>query len=123
MEHLTFLDSISYLPMALRKLPEAFGLSVRKSWYPHYFNTKTNLNYVGQIPDVSQYGVDDMSVSERREFMNWYDERKDKVFDNRRVLLMYCQDDVSVASSVSDIPPRFNADREYRCFPRDIYDR
>jgi hypothetical protein len=38
MEHLTF-DSISYLPMALRKLPEAFGLSVRKSWYPHYFNT------------------------------------------------------------------------------------
>jgi hypothetical protein len=68
MEHLTLLDSISYLPMALRKVPEAFGLSVRKSWYPH-FNTKTNLNYVGPMPDVSHYGVDDMSVSERQEFM------------------------------------------------------
>ena len=27
MEHLTFLDSVSFLPMALRKLPEAFGLN------------------------------------------------------------------------------------------------
>jgi len=28
--HVTFLDSISFLPMALRKLPEAFGLSATK---------------------------------------------------------------------------------------------
>jgi hypothetical protein len=33
MEHLQFLDSSCYLPMSLRKLPEAFGLSVTKSWY------------------------------------------------------------------------------------------
>ena len=38
--HLMFLDSISFLPMALRKLPDAFGLTATKSWYPHYFNTK-----------------------------------------------------------------------------------
>ena len=38
--------------MPLRKLPEAFGLSVGKSWYPHYFNKKENMNYVGSIPDV-----------------------------------------------------------------------
>jgi hypothetical protein len=44
-QHLTFLDSISFLPMALRKLPEAFGLSATKSWYPHYFNTSANLDY------------------------------------------------------------------------------
>ena len=52
-QHLTFIDSISFLPMALRKLPEASGLSVTKSWYPHFFNTKANLNYVGPIPDKS----------------------------------------------------------------------
>jgi hypothetical protein len=28
--------------------------------------------------------------------MAWYDEQKDKVFDNRRVLEQYCQDDVTV---------------------------
>jgi len=35
MEHLVFLDSVSFLPCALRKLPEAFGLQASKSCYPH----------------------------------------------------------------------------------------
>jgi DNA polymerase elongation subunit (family B) len=48
MQHIHFLDSVSYLPMPLRKLPEAFGLTSLKSWFPHYFNTKANLDYVGQ---------------------------------------------------------------------------
>jgi len=30
--------------------------------------------------------------------MSWYDEQKNKVFDNRRVLQQYCQDDVTVAT-------------------------
>jgi hypothetical protein len=33
MEHLEFLDSVSFLPCALRKLPVAFGLEAAKSWY------------------------------------------------------------------------------------------
>ena len=52
MEHLVFLDSVSFLPCPLRKLPEAFGLQASKSWYPHYFNTEENLDYVGSIPDI-----------------------------------------------------------------------
>jgi hypothetical protein len=52
MEHLEFLDSVSFLPCALRKLPEAFGLQATKSWYPHYFNSEENLDYVGPMPDV-----------------------------------------------------------------------
>jgi len=40
MEDLVFLDSVSFLPCTLRKLPEAFGLQATKSWYPHYFNTE-----------------------------------------------------------------------------------
>jgi len=39
MEHLVFLDSVSYLPFPLRTLREAIGLTVAKSWQPHYFNT------------------------------------------------------------------------------------
>ena len=37
-----------------------------------------------------------MSESERREFMAWYNDQKVKVFDNRRVLEQYCQDDATV---------------------------
>ena len=95
-QHVTFLDSISFMPIALRKLPEAFGLSTTKSWYPHLFNTRAYLNYVGSIPDMVQYGVAEMGESEREEYTSWYDAQKNKVFDNRRVLEQYCQDDVTV---------------------------
>ena len=50
-KHMLFIDSASYLPRPLRKLPEAFGLSVTKSRYPHYFNSKANLDDVGTFPD------------------------------------------------------------------------
>ena len=67
--HIQFLDSVSYMPMPLRKLPEAFGLLVSKSCYPHYLNTKANVDYVGPIPDIEYYGADEMSEGERRKFM------------------------------------------------------
>jgi hypothetical protein len=47
-EHLVFLDSVSFLPFPLRKLPEAFGLTFAKSCYPDYFTTPANMNYVGK---------------------------------------------------------------------------
>jgi len=65
MEHLVFFDSVSFLPCALRKLPEAFGLQATKSWYPHYFNTEENLDYFGPMPDISYYGVDEMGRGQR----------------------------------------------------------
>ena len=49
-EHLAFVDD-SFVPFALRKLPEVFGLTGAKSWYPHYFNTRAKLDYVRKIAD------------------------------------------------------------------------
>jgi hypothetical protein len=65
-EHLHFLDSVSFLSMALSELPQAFDLSTTKSWYPHFFNTKANRNYVGPILDIKYYGVDAMDEPEKR---------------------------------------------------------
>jgi hypothetical protein len=96
MQHIHFLDSVSDLPMPLRKLPKVFGLSSSKSWYPHYFNTKANMDYVGPIPDIQYFEADEMSEGERKDFLSRYNEEKDKVFDCRRVLEEYCQDDVTV---------------------------
>jgi hypothetical protein len=100
-----FIDSISFMPCSLRKLPEAFGLTVAKSWYPHYFNTKENMNYFGEIPDVPFYGADAMSAKERAEFLAWYESQRSVVCVNRNVLQAYCQDDVTVlreACTISD---------------------
>jgi len=95
-EHMLFIDSASYLPMPLCKLPEALGLSLSKSCYPHYFNSKTNLDYVGPFPDISYFGAEEMSPSERREFMTWYNGQKNKVLDNKLLLQIYCHDDFTV---------------------------
>jgi len=46
MEQLVFLDSVSFLPFPLRRLTEAFGLTVANSWYSYYFNTEENLDYI-----------------------------------------------------------------------------
>jgi len=85
MEHLVFLDSVSFLPFPLRRLPEAFGLTSSKSWFPHYFKTEENLDYIGPHPDVWYYGVDEMGKGERSELLEWY-EKQEPPFDNRRVL-------------------------------------
>jgi hypothetical protein len=95
MEHLKFINSICFLPFPLRKLSAASGLTASKSWYPHYFNKAANLDYVGQIRDIEYYGINEM-VSERTEFLAWYEEQKSVVFNNRQTLESYCQDDVTV---------------------------
>jgi hypothetical protein len=69
-ENVTWLDSLNYLAMPLRKLPDAFGLTTQKSWYPHIFNTTENMDYVGPTPNVSYYAIDHMHESERKEFLS-----------------------------------------------------
>ena len=87
---------LCFLPFPLRKLSSAFGLTAKISWYPHYFNTEENLHYVGSIPNVTYYGVDDMSFGEKTDFREWYESHLSVLFDNRRVMEAYCQDDVTV---------------------------
>jgi hypothetical protein len=102
-ERITFLDSLNYLPLPLRKLTDSLGLTSRNSSYPHYFNTSENLNYVGAMPDTSYYGVDAMSHSEREEFLDWYEGQKGTTFNNKQVMESYCQDDVTVLRQACQI--------------------
>jgi hypothetical protein len=50
----------------------------------------------GQIPDIEYYSVNEMGVSERTEFLAWYEEEKSVVFNNRQTLESYYQDEVTV---------------------------
>jgi len=71
MEHLVSLDRVSFLPCSLSKLPKAFSFSAYKSWNTTYFNTEENLDYVGPVPDVSYYGVNELNEEERKDFLVW----------------------------------------------------
>ena len=75
LEHLVFLDSVFYLPCPLLKLPYSFGVTARKSSYPHYFNTEENLDYVGPIPDVRYYDVNELGEGRGGRFSSGTRER------------------------------------------------
>jgi DNA polymerase type B, organellar and viral. len=69
-EKVTWLDNFNYRTMLLRKLSEVFGLTTKKSWYPLLFNKAENMNYIGPLPVISYYGVEQMRKSERKAFLS-----------------------------------------------------
>ena len=71
-ENLHFLNSINYLPMSLKSMPKSFDFTCKKGYYPHFFNTANNLDYVGPYPEPKFYGSDFMSREERTQFSAWY---------------------------------------------------
>ena len=90
------LDSLNFLPMKLAALPKAFGLQeLKKGWFPHFFNTKENQQYVGPFPEVKYYGHDMMSSGERADFLAWHASQS-HVFDFREELKTYCVSDVTI---------------------------
>ena len=82
-ENLHFLDSLTYLPMSFKSMPKSFDLTCKKGYYPHFFNTASNMNYVGPYPEPEFYGTDFMSV-ERAQFLEWHREQKVNLFPTRK---------------------------------------
>lgn len=97
-DRFTFLDSLNFFMVPLAKLPKMFNLEDVKGYYPHYFNTPQNFNYVGAIPDAKFYSPDTMKPKARKEFMEWYQDQivNNVVFDNQVELEKYCTMDVSI---------------------------
>jgi hypothetical protein len=44
--------------MSLKSMPKPFDLTCKKGYYPHFFNTAKNLDYVGPYPEPVFYGAD-----------------------------------------------------------------
>ncbi|XP_061181223.1 uncharacterized protein LOC133189847 [Saccostrea echinata] len=94
---LKFIDSYNFLPFALSKMPSAFGFTeLKKGYFPHFFNTEQNQNYVGPYPPAAYYNPDDMSISGRQAFYRWYEQQAGKVFDFQKEFLDYCISDVDI---------------------------
>ena len=97
--NLRFVDSFNFLPMALAKLPAAFGLNVgEKGYFPHFFNVKGHENYKGPLPKADCYGVDGMSEVDRRKFFEWYnaENAKGTQLDMQCDIAKYCEQDVNI---------------------------
>jgi len=57
-ENLHFLHSFNYLPMSLKSGHKSFDLTCKKEYYLHFFNTASELEYVGSHPERKYYGDD-----------------------------------------------------------------
>ena len=93
------IDSMNFLPIALADVPGSFGLTeLKKGFFPHYFNTWENQNYVGPWPDKRFYDPDHMKEGKRKEFLKWHQEQvaSGKDFRMEEEVLEYCRSDVDI---------------------------
>nr|XP_015834829.1 PREDICTED: probable DNA polymerase [Tribolium castaneum] len=95
---ITFLDSLNFIQLPLSKFPEAFKFEESKGFFPHFFNTNDNFNYIGPIPDKHYYGCDTMKTKERADFLTWHREQlaNNYVFNLKDEILKYCILDVNI---------------------------
>ena len=94
--NIVFKDSLCFFQMPLSAFPKAFGLvEHKKGFFPHFFNTPANQQYVGPLPDKEHYDPQGMSTDRAREFETWYESHDpDYVFDFQTELVTYCESDV-----------------------------
>jgi len=94
-----FLDSLNFLTMRLEDFPGTFGLNeLKKGFYPYWFNSTENWNYLGKMPDKKYYKPNKMLPEKRDEFNKWYDELKknDFVYSHSEETKNYCISDVDI---------------------------
>ena len=95
--HIKVIDSLNFLPMKLSKLPKAFGLKeLKKGWFPHFFNTRENQEYLGPYPDPKYYRCNFMGNDKREECLAWLKSQENCVFDFKKEMLDYCRSDVDI---------------------------
>lgn len=84
-----FKCSYKIMPESLSKISEIFDIK-KKLVFPYKFASEKNLNYIGEIPDIS-----------------WFNNREDyaflkttvSIFNFKEYSIMYCLNDVQIASS------------------------
>lgn len=94
------IDSYSFLPVGLDKLPKMFGIKeLKKGFFPHEFNRPENFDYVGSYPPKESYGYRFFSQEKMIEFDHWYASKHNEEFNFQNELESYCLSDVKVLSA------------------------
>lgn len=97
-----FIDSLLFVPIALRKLPGCFGMSkelLRKGDFPHRMNCEQYMNYEGSMPPKELWWCPDSYTDEQRvDFEDWYAGKVESgyVFNFKNEIVDYCINDVKV---------------------------
>ncbi|KAL4131304.1 hypothetical protein QTP88_008637 [Uroleucon formosanum] len=93
------IDSSNFIQGPLSSFPKTFGLNeLKKGYFPHFFNTVENQNYIGILPDKKYYGFETMKTENKIEFEKWYNEKinENYIFNFKEELEAYCDSDVDI---------------------------
>jgi len=96
---MTFVDSLNFLTMRLADFPKTFGIKeLKKGYFPHFFNTKRNFRYIGKIPPMKYFGIDNMRTKERTEFIKWWVAKRatNYKWNEYEEMKSYCISDVDI---------------------------
>ena len=94
-----FIDSLCFIPMPLASFPSTFNLTeLKKGFFPHLFNSPSNQNYVGRIPDLEFYDPDGMMAEKKEELVKWHEEQvaRNIEFNFKEEMVEYCKSDVAL---------------------------
>ena len=71
--HIRFVDSLHFFLEPLKNLSSTYNIDTLKGFFPHFFNTPDNQDYVGKVPSESMYGVRNMDTDTyNNEIKPWY---------------------------------------------------
>lgn len=96
---LRFVDSLNFLTMPLASFPKTFGIKeLKKGFFPHFFNTEENFNYIGKIPPLRYFGYNNMNPEKREELIKfWVAKRATNYkWDQFKEMRTYCISDVDI---------------------------
>ena len=94
-----FIDSLSFLTMPLKAFPKTFDIKeLKKGYFPHWFNTKENWDYIGCMPPIESFRHNSFKEKDRNDFLTWYNEKvkEDYVWNQKKEMREYCISDVDI---------------------------
>tara|TARA_R100000951_G_scaffold115995_1_gene126051 strand:- start:3166 stop:6990 length:3825 start_codon:yes stop_codon:yes gene_type:complete len=97
--NIRFIDSLSFITRPLKDFPKIFGeTELKKGFFPHWFNTKENWNYIGKMPPADKFKYNSFKEKDRKEFIKWYGKKvKEKyIWEQKKEMEEYCISDVDI---------------------------
>jgi hypothetical protein len=102
--NIVFRDTLRFLPGSLDKLAKELlrgKKEMRKGCFPHLFNVQQHQDYDGVMPGLEYFDLLFMkSKSDVDTFLKWHDENKDKPWNFKNELYLYCKNDVEILAEI-----------------------
>ena len=76
-------DSHNYIPMAIAKMPAAFGFEdvAGKSHFPYGFLSLKTISYKGPFPDLHYFFPNQKKPEDRQKLIEWHAQNSHKEYD------------------------------------------